>query len=212
METILQSKNLKPLGADIQEIASPDWVDISDNHEKLWLFLCSHNGFDLFDGALIFLPAFQSLSPWPTIEDVYNQFEQLDFLQGQNFVPFAMDVFGFFYLINQEGIYHMETEDGKLAYIAQDINGFLLKLVEDGDYYAGQSFLKAWQKQHEQSLKAGERLAAKKPFIFGGEFEPDNLYNQNLEKIITWYASLYEQLKDVEDGTMIQLQMPQDFS
>lgn len=211
MDIKLQSRNPSPLGIDIKEAASPDWVDISDNHEMLWTFLCGHNGLDLFDSALVFLPSLQSTSPWPTIEDVYNHFAELDFLQDQNFVPFAVDIFGFFYLINQDAIYHMETEDGKLQYIAEDINGFLLKLIENGDYYSGQSFLQAWEEENPP-LKAGERLVAKKPFIFGGEFELDNLYNQSLEKIIPWYASLHEQLKDVEDGTMIQLKMPKDFS
>ncbi len=210
MEIQLQSRNPKALGIELTHKASPDWADISDKHEMLWTFLYGHNGIDLFDSALIFLPAIQSCSAWPTIEDIHNQFAELDFIQDQNLTPFALDIFGFFYLINQDGIYHMETEDGHLEFVAEHINGFLLKLVKNGDYYTGHSFLQAWEKQ-KAPLKAGERLVARKPFIFGGEFEITNFYNQPLEKAILWYASLHQQLKDVEDGTIIQLQIPEDF-
>lgn len=211
LDTLLQPRSPLALGENIADKASPDWVDISDNHEILWNFLQGHNGMDLFDAALIFLPSIKTVSAWPTIEDMQNELAALDFLQGQNLTPFAMDVFGFLYLINDEGVYHMETEDGQLELIAESFNGFLLKLIEDGDYLSGQSFLQAFEAQNG-SLQPGQRLAAKKPFIFGGEFEPSNLYAQDLEKIISWYGSLHEQLKDVEDGTVIQLQMPKDFN
>lgn len=210
LDTILQPRSPLPLGINIADKASPDWVDISDNHEILWNFLLGHNGMDLFDSALVFLPSMESTSPWPTIEDMQNQLAELDFMQGQNLTPFAMDIFGFLYFINDEGIHHMETEDGQLEFIAENLNGFLLKLIEDGDYLSGQSFLQAFEEK-QGVLPAGQRLVAKKPFIFGGEFEADNLYKQDLEKIIPWYASLHEQLKNVEDGTVIQLQMPEDF-
>ncbi len=211
MDIKLQSRSSQALGIDIEGKVSPDWVDISDNHEMLWHFLCGHNGVDLFDSALVFLPSIQSLSAWPTLEDVYHQFRELDFMQEENLLPFAVDLFGFFYMINADGIYHMETEDARLEYVAEDINSFLLKLVENGDYWSGQSFLQSWEKQ-KKPLLAGERLAAKTPFIFGGEFSVDNFYNQPLDKMILWYASLHEQLKNVEDGAVIQLQIPEEFS
>ncbi|MFV0432063.1 MAG: hypothetical protein ACK5MJ_07825 [Alphaproteobacteria bacterium] len=194
-------------GINLSEEASPDWVDLSENHEMVWNLLQDANGFPLFGGALIILPSIKSQTPWATIEDVNHGLAEIDFLQDQGLMAFAMDLFGFLFFVSENGIYHMETEDAKLELVAEDINGFLLELAENGDYWSGQSLMKTWEGEN-QPLTAGERLAAKKPFIFGGDFEASNLYNQPLEKIIPWYHSLHEQLKDVEDGAVIQLSVP----
>lgn len=196
-------------GIDLSGQASPDWVDISENHEMLWNLLADANGFALFGGALIIFPTIKSTSPWHTIEDFAYSMAELEFLQDKELLPFATDLFGFLYFVASDGIYHMETEDAKLEFVSSDINGFLLKLAEDGDYWSGQSLMEDWEKQYGM-LNAGERLVAKNPFIFGGEFEIANLYPQTFDKILPWYASLHEQLKDVEDGTVIQLSIPEE--
>lgn len=170
---------------------------------------CRCQWFCPFWGALIIFPTIKSTSPWHTIEDFAYSMAELEFLQDKELLPFATDLFGFLYFVASDGIYHMETEDAKLEFVSSDINGFLLKLAEDGDYWSGQSLMEDWEKQYG-ILNAGERLVAKNPFIFGGEFEIANLYPQTFDKILPWYASLHEQLKDVEDGTVIQLSVPKD--
>lgn len=208
-EILLNKLQKDVLGVDLSHYTSPDWVDISENHEMLWNLLADANGFALFGGALIIFPTQKSISPWHTIEDFAHTMAELDFLQDKPLLPFATDLFGFLYFVAADGIYHMETEDAKLEFVSSDINGFLLKLAEDGDYWSGQSLMETWM-QENTPLHEGERLVAKNPFIFGGEFETGNLYPQTFDKILPWYASLNQQLKDVEDGTVIQISIPQE--
>ncbi len=195
------------LGIHLADQHSPDWVDISNHHEVLWLFLQKENGTSYFDDALIFFPSIKSTTPWLTIEDLLVIMQEHGFLEGQQLIPFATDVFGFLFLLGHDGIYHMQTEDGRLDKIADDLNDFLLKLLEESHYYSGDHLMKAWQ-QDNGPLKAGYRLTAKRPFMFGGNFEAANLIAHPYKDIFTWYCDLHHQLKDVEDGTNIQFYHP----
>lgn len=194
-------------GIHLADQHSPDWVDISQHHEMLWMFLQKENGTSYFDDALIFFPSIKSVSDWSTIEDLLIIMREHGFLEDKELTPFAVDAFGFLFLLGHDGIYHMQTEDARLDKVADNLNDFLLKLLEEGPYYSGEHLFKAWQKDNN-ILKHGERLVAKRPFMFGGDFEVSNLIARPYPDIFAWYCDLHNQLKDVEDGTSIQFYHP----
>lgn len=204
----MMQKELPSLGIPLENQQSPDWVDFSDQHEKLWELLQKKNGYEFFHSAMIFFPSIRSTTSWPTIEDLLNHMEESDFLSDHHYlVPFACDAFGFLFFVGFDGIYHMESEDGSLEYVAENLEGFFSLLMDEegGDYWSASPIFEQWCEENAP-LKAPMRLTAQQPFLLGGEFETENLLKGDLLAVLQWYADLHRLFKDVEDGQEVEIQ------
>ncbi|MCW5547562.1 MAG: hypothetical protein KIT44_01215 [Opitutaceae bacterium] len=117
---------------------------------------------------------------------------------------FAEEIFG-----NQFGCcgteYGMfDLEDGTWSTIAKSFDAFLIAVLGKPNFYTGESLLREWTHTHAP-LKMGQQLCPRLPFIAGGEYSLDNVYPLNWEKNIKLRHSVFEQIKNLPDGTKIEV-------
>lgn len=56
-------------------------------------------------------------------------------------------------------------------------------------------------------LNYDERLTPKMPFVIGGEYSLKNIYVNKFEKIISFNSNLAKQIKNLPDGTKVEIQI-----
>ena len=66
--------------------------------------------------------------------------------------------------------------------------------------------LKEWESENKKKLSDNGRLCPKIPFVIGGEYGAENLYESTFPHYIGSYANFAKQIKDLPDQTDIQIQ------
>lgn len=173
--------------------------------EDLTTLLNERNGFYGFESALHVFPLETDGEEIGVIDWNDNKLwiDCYDDL-ARNAIFFAEDVFGGQFCIKEDGIYSFDPETGSFDYLAPDINEWCKKLLEDYEVLTGYPLANAWQKKHGL-IPAGYRLVPKIPFVVGGQYELDNLYLEQSTVAMKARASIALQIRDVHDGSSIQL-------
>jgi hypothetical protein len=131
--------------------------------------------------------------------------EQIHKLYGnivQKMIFFGQDIFGNQFAFRNSEVIFFNIETGEIETIAEDFIHFINIILEDIDYYSGESIILEWKAQNV--IQLNERLCPKKPFVVGGEYEVSNLYNIDLFLNFKYNSSIANQIRNLPDGTPIK--------
>lgn len=117
---------------------------------------------------------------------------------------FGCDLFGNQFAFSDKGIIHFHIETGEREIIAKDFSDWVNVVMADCDYFSGESLLIKWKKLYNERLLHNSYLLPKKLFITGGEYDPINLYSNNFEKSVNFYADIAHQIKDLPAGSKVK--------
>ena len=117
---------------------------------------------------------------------------------------FAEDAFGCPFCLEGESVQRCDPETGLRTPMASSLEDWASQLLVDWRNLTAQPLAHDWQVEHG-ALKAGHRLAPKLPFVLGGEFTVENLYEAEQVGLMRFRGSLARQIRDVPDGAKVTL-------
>ncbi|MRT12486.1 SMI1/KNR4 family protein [Enterobacteriaceae bacterium RIT711] len=169
--------------------------------------LNAKNGFYAFESALHVFP-FETvgedigLLEWNSRDLWINAYQDLA-LDG---VYFAEDIFGGQFCIKGDGVYLFDPETADCVKMAENINGWCEKILNDYDFLTGYSLAHLWQKNNGP-IPVGFRLIPKIPFVLGGKFEIENLYMEKSYVALKKRANIALQIKNLPDGQSVNIKL-----
>lgn len=165
------------------------------------------NGFYSLESALHVFPAQSTeqeygLNEWNSDKLWRNSYNKLK----DELLFFAEDIFGGQFCIYNDRIYQFDPETAVLEYMADGLEEWARKIIQDYDYYTGYSLANEWQKNNGLVPK-NNRLAPKIPFVMGGEFSLENLYLTESVTGMRARANIANQIKNLPDGKKIHFEI-----
>jgi len=115
---------------------------------------------------------------------------------------FAADAFGDLYAVHGDIIVKVETETNTAEVVSATVESWAYSVLADPDVELGEDFLRRWESKNGP-LPRGQRLYPRIPFIFGGEFDLENVVAASFEEMLRFRAYLVEQTKDLPDGAKV---------
>jgi hypothetical protein len=119
---------------------------------------------------------------------------------------FAEDIFGIQFCLRGGVVSTFDPETGAFDTMASSIEDWAHNILGDPGLLTGHSLAHQWQAAHG-ALKPGRRLIPKRPFVMGGEYAIDNLYEADAVKGMLYRGSVAVQIRDLPDGTPITLKL-----
>ena len=164
------------------------------------------NGFYVFESALHVFPSAatsteRAVTEWnaPGVwRDAYLDLES-------SWWFFAEDIFGGQFALG-DGVCTFDPETGAMSPIADDIEGWAGAVLDGYDVMTGFPLAHEWQVRNG-SLRPGRRLVPKVPFVLGGEFSVDNLYDGDSVEAMRYRGQLASQIRDLPDGATVTLRI-----
>jgi len=165
------------------------------------------DGFYAFESALhVFpsrpTPAEHSVAQWNASDLWRHEYPNVD--AGHYF--FAEDVFGGQFALSDDGVSTFDPETGLLERIADNLTGWARAVLDDYPYMTGFPLAHEWQLSNG-ALRVGRRLMPKVPFVLGGAFEVENLYDADSVSALRNRAKLASQIHGLPDGSSITLRV-----
>lgn len=176
--------------------------------EQLLPLLELSNGFYAFESALHVLPAgapdgeLPGLGEWNSATLWRDAYQEL--AEGMFF--FAEDIFGGQFALRGNEVVSFEPETGEVEVLAGDIEQWAAAVLADYELLTGSGLAHEWQRGHG-ALAPGTRLLPKRPFVLGGEFTVDNLYQLPAVEGMRLRGQLALQIRDLPDGATIQFKI-----
>lgn len=170
--------------------------------EFLRAFYKEHNGFIAYKGGLhvrgcVLSPSWHSLGyVWHGSSKLADLFECVK----PDDIPFAQDCFGDQYLIRENEIIRLLSETADLEFLEVDFNGFIKRAMENPADYLNIGNLDAL------NIQPGLLLSVVPPFCFKSESER-SFKLTDAEERIRFLSDLSKQIKDLPDGTGIQMKI-----
>ena len=167
--------------------------------------LSAKNGFYSFESALHVFPGcdhsdHMSLRRWNEAATWKAAFG--NFLDST--VCFAEDVFGEQFAIAGDEIVGFNPESGEINVLAKSIEEWACRVLTEYDSLVGFPIAHEWQVRFGP-LKQGDRLVPKRAFIFGGEYDVDNLYGLEAAAAMRLRGDIYQQIRDLPDGAKVRI-------
>jgi SMI1 / KNR4 family (SUKH-1) len=190
----------KQVKIDVSEPLINASLPISDSEYYHFLKRC--NGGFFFEQAL-HLYSVNGIFKYCDIEEINRIFQEAYGDLAKGAYAFGQDVFGnqFIFISSQISLFNIETAE--IEPIANSFIEWIEHIFADTDYLTGVSILQEW-KAGEEKLEFGQRLCPKKPFVVGGEYSVENLYNIDIEKNLLYNSHIAKQIHDLPDGTPIK--------
>lgn len=169
--------------------------------------LSQRNGFYAFERALHLFPSASNqveigLDDWNSPSLWRSEYGEMT----KDCLFFAEDIFGSQFCIKDQEIHLFDPETGSLEHVANSLEHWAQRIIQDTNFMTGQSLASTWQKEHGL-LPPNKRLLPKIPFVCGGSFELENLYVSCSAKGMKFRASIANQIKDLPDGAQIQFHL-----
>ena len=120
---------------------------------------------------------------------------------------FAEDAFGGQFCTDSQCFYHFDIETGDTRSMGTDAESWSATLLSDFGYWTGHGAALKWQ-QHNEELKPGMRLFPRRPFVLGGDYEPENLWAGNARDALGFFGFVARHINALPDGTDVELMMP----
>lgn len=175
--------------------------------EELAQVLSQRNGFYAYESALLVRPLTRANSPLGLVEwnvdDLWKGKYHEDLADA---LFFAEDAFGVQFCIRDRRVYTFDPETASFESLSDSFSGWAEALLMDYDLRTGYSVCHTWQIKNEP-LSPGMRLLPKVPFVCGGKYDADNLYELNEVEGMLFRASIANQLRDVPDGGQVVLKI-----
>jgi hypothetical protein len=171
--------------------------------QELCSLLADKNGFFSFESALVVRPLDYEHQPLGVLQWNHSTLWRAEYKTdlGES-VFFAEDVFGIQFCIQGDSIQSFDPETGRFTKLADTLEDWARWILENHTLRTGWPLAHQWQAQHG-SLQPGIRLLPKVPFVCGGQFSVENLYELNDVEGMRFRASLANQLIGVPEGTQI---------
>jgi hypothetical protein len=166
------------------------------------------NGFYAFESALqVFgtetVESNDDIAVWNSATSWRQEFGEV----AEGLVFFAQDIFGGQFAASERGFFHFNIESAELKPMGKQMEEWATCLLGRWDYWTGHSIAHEWQVRHGP-LKTGHRLFPKVPFVLGGEFEVENLWEGLASDAIGYSGYIASQLCDLPDGAHVELELP----
>ena len=179
--------------------------------EELYELLEYKNGFYAFESAL---HVFSSIKQNVDIDNVIdiatwnrdNLWRKEYGSLASKYLFFAEDIFGYQFCIRENHVYIFDPEIGDGEKISSTLNEWANYILQDYEALTGFPIAHEWQKQHGK-IADGKRLLPKTPFVGGGNFDLENLYEGDAIEGMRARASLARQIHNLPDGTKIVLRV-----
>ncbi|PWU12237.1 MAG: SMI1/KNR4 family protein [Verrucomicrobia bacterium] len=165
------------------------------------------NGFFAFESALLVRPYYSESSPLGIVQ--WNAPKLWKGNYGSSLpdmLCFAEDAFGVQFCIHNATICSFDPETAVLKEIARSIGGWAGWILEDHKVRTGWPLAHFWQLRHGP-LRHGGRLLPKVPFVLGGQFTVENLYELNDLEGMRVRADIATQLKACPDGSKVVIRI-----
>lgn len=174
-----------------------------DQYPELLELLQSKNGFFAFESALRVFPSQASnesygLSEWNSKNLWRNHYGNL----MKDYFFFAEDIFGGQFCYFDSKIYQFDPETGEAIFMADSLEEWAKKILENYNVLTGYQLAHDWQTKHGQ-LAYKKRLLPTKLFVLGGEYNSENLGDVDSVEAMQFRGSVAQQIKDLPDGTQI---------
>lgn len=124
----------------------------------------------------------------------------------EGFQCFGCDIFANQFAFKDGLVFTINIETGDTKYVADSFKSFWELVYTDYDLITGRSIMNAWEDKYS-TIEMGNRLTPKIPFVIGGEYSPENIYQSEIKSILGFNASLAKQIRDLPDGTPVQLEV-----
>jgi hypothetical protein len=164
--------------------------------EELASMLGQRDGFCAYESALLVHPVRRN-APKLWKEKYVTDHDNVLFFAEE-------DAFGCQFCLHNEKVWTFDPETGALEEMSPSLGLWARSVTEDCEYRTGFPLAHAWQLQNGPLLN-GTRLLPKVPFVLGGKFEMENLYQDEDVKGMLFRASIANQIRDVPDGSEISL-------
>jgi hypothetical protein len=169
--------------------------------------LARRNGFYAFESALHVFPSGQPLVADEPSSESWNSLDLWrigydEMALGLHF--FAEDIFGEQFAIRGDEIVRFNPETGECHYHAGTIEKWAERILAHYEYETGIHLARAWQRANGP-MRPGRRLLPSTPFILGGEYEVDNLFDGDAVEGMRFRADLAHQVRNVPDGATVRL-------
>jgi hypothetical protein len=165
------------------------------------------NGFWAYESALLVRPLRNAAAPVGIEEWNDPALWKSSYGGGlSNVLCFAEDAFGVQYCLRNGAVCTFDPETGLFEDVAPTLAGWAELVVQDADFRTGYPLAHDWQTRNGP-LHPGKRLLPKVPFVLGGKFEIDNLYECIDVDGMLFRASIANQIRDLPDGAQIVLDL-----
>ena len=193
------------------QLSAKDVVrELGDAYDALASLLEARNGLYAFHRALHVFPLHsngqeQGLIEWnvPTVWRVGYPYPPA------SGVFFAENIFGSPFWTEGRHVCLMEDETGELNVYADSLEEWLYRVLNEDDAEIGTNLARNWSAAHAELL-CGQRLAPKTPFLLqeqGSELALSSFYAANTLQLMRFRGDLATRLKDIPDGTKIQVKV-----
>jgi len=173
--------------------------------QKLSELLAHRNGFYAFESALLFRPFDSEIPPFGVLQWNNPLLWKCEFKVNLNDIFFfAEDIFGIQFCIKDELIYSFDPETSELKLVAATLEEWCRWILEDSKTRTGWPIAHCWQLK-QGSLRPGMRLLPKVPFVLGGSFEIENLYEVGDVEGMRFRADIANQIHSCPDGSKVVL-------
>jgi hypothetical protein len=202
------------LGAHLQKLLSvagpplsltaPDPLPADGQRsQELGDLLAARNGFFAFESALHLFPAGapvagHDLVGWNAPSLWRSEYGDM----ADALLFFGEDIFGGQFALRGQEIVTFDPETGAVNPMAATLDEWAGLLLDDYETVTGFPLAHQWQADHG-ALQPGVRLLPKLPFVLGGKYTVDNLYELDAVKGMRVRADVARQLRDLPDGAAV---------
>ncbi len=209
LEALLQLAS-EPLGNPIERLPEKIRRVAGDLADPLETLLRTKNGFFAFERALHLFPLGKQtqgydLERWNSQELWRNHYSDL-LMDG---LCFAEDIFGEQFLIREGQIWRFDPETGEQEEHAADLNEWAYKILDDDQVEVGSLFANDWE-YLQGPLDPEKRLIPRQLFVFGGDFDLENLVALDAVKGMQVRAEVAQQIRDLPDGSRVEVEFTED--
>jgi hypothetical protein len=179
---------------------------------ELARLLDRHNGFYAFESALHVFPVGQTFGATDLeTRNATNGWRAAYGSLADGHLFFAEDLFGGQFSILGEKVVSFDPESGDTVDLADSIEGWAQRILDDYPYLTGHPLGHDWQMQH-RPLPTGRRLIPKHFFVLGGDYEVENLREVDATEGMRLRGDVAVQIKDLPEGTRVRFLIPDDAS
>ncbi len=143
-----------------------------------------------------------SLEEWNAAPLWRNGYQYL----AEGLIFFAEDVFQDQFCLSADGVLRFHAETGATGFMADSIEGWAERILENYSRETGWLVATKWQAQNGP-LPAGKRLMPKIPFFLSGEYSLENLWAGDSVEGMRLKADLAMQTRELPDGSTIKLNL-----
>ncbi len=197
----------EPLGKQPVTINLPEFGDFGQLGDQLLALLSKKNGFYAFESALNFVPATSyekemTLSRWNSFCLWRHEYGDL----YGNVLFFGEDAFGDQFCLSDGQVCSFDAETGELKALGRNLEQWAERILEEYGPLTGYALMHQWQEQHGP-FPIGARLMPKTPFVLGGQYTLDNLYNLASVSAMKSRGNLARQIMYLPDGAQVEFRI-----